>query len=303
MSQFGFEPDMPDSIDTTGLLKSILQWAVQLLGVEAGEIYLYEANQLSLRFAVATGWTEKHVGSMLLPGEGLAGKVFSSGEPMKVDDYAIWEGRALQYDPHPPFKSEIGVPLRWRDRIIGVLTIVSDPRQRILTQGDVQAAMLCANLAAVAIENARLYGELSASLTKLQRNLEQDIVEQTSELTRQVARIDGGLIDANSEPGLNIEEMLTRVVELRITKKVVAGLKRVSSEKPSLSDLTPRETEILVLIAKGHNNKWIASELSLAVSTVKAHVGSILSKLNVVDRTQAALWALRMGLVKPDGDI
>jgi NarL family two-component system response regulator LiaR len=94
--------------------------------------------------------------------------------------------------------------------------------------------------------------------------------------------------------------MLTRVMELRITKKVLDGLTRVPLETPSLADLTRRETEILAHIAKGRNNKEIARDLSLALSTVKFHVGSILSKLNLSDRTQAAVWAIRMGLVKQD---
>jgi two-component system, NarL family, response regulator LiaR len=63
--------------------------------------------------------------------------------------------------------------------------------------------------------------------------------------------------------------------------------------------LTPREREVLALIGRGMPNKIIARELSLSEKTVKAHVSSILAKLGVTDRTQAALYAVREGLVGP----
>ncbi len=63
--------------------------------------------------------------------------------------------------------------------------------------------------------------------------------------------------------------------------------------------LTPREREVLALIGRGMANKVIARELGLAEKTVKAHVSSILAKLGVADRTQAALYAVREGLTGP----
>ena len=68
----------------------------------------------------------------------------------------------------------------------------------------------------------------------------------------------------------------------------------------SADPLTPREREVLGLIGRGMANKVIARELSLSEKTVKAHVSSILAKLGVHDRTQAALYAVREGLVGPE---
>jgi len=77
--------------------------------------------------------------------------------------------------------------------------------------------------------------------------------------------------------------------------QVAARLLRDMAEDP----LTPREHEVLALIGRGMPNKLIARELSLSEKTVKAHVSSILAKLGVTDRTQAALYAVREGLVGP----
>ena len=69
-------------------------------------------------------------------------------------------------------------------------------------------------------------------------------------------------------------------------------------EKPEA--LTARETEVLGLLARGQANKQIARELFVEEKTVKAHVSSILRKLGVSSRTQAALYAVRTGLVSID---
>ncbi len=67
--------------------------------------------------------------------------------------------------------------------------------------------------------------------------------------------------------------------------------------------LTPREREVLALLGRGMANKVIARELGMAEKTVKAHVSSILAKLGVADRTQAALYAVRSGLVGGGVDV
>ncbi|MBV9425073.1 MAG: response regulator transcription factor [Solirubrobacterales bacterium] len=73
---------------------------------------------------------------------------------------------------------------------------------------------------------------------------------------------------------------------------------------PSASDpdrLTRREHEVLELIARGQSNKRIAFALGISEKTVKTHVGHVLAKLDVTDRTQAALLAVREGLVSESG--
>jgi two-component system NarL family response regulator len=69
-------------------------------------------------------------------------------------------------------------------------------------------------------------------------------------------------------------------------------------QAPLVDDLTPREIEVLKLIASGNSNKEIAEALVLSEKTVKNHINNIFSKLHVYDRGQAMLYAIRQGLVK-----
>jgi DNA-binding NarL/FixJ family response regulator len=78
-------------------------------------------------------------------------------------------------------------------------------------------------------------------------------------------------------------------------------LREVRSPDPGPTEaLTEREIEVLRLIARGRANKEIARDLSIAEKTVKTHVSSVLGKLGLQSRTQAALYAGRIGLVATD---
>ena len=87
------------------------------------------------------------------------------------------------------------------------------------------------------------------------------------------------------------EALLDPVVAARLVETLAAD-----GEVEPLERLTPREREVLVLIAQGFANKRIARELGVSEKTVKAHVGHVLAKLGVTDRTQAAVVAVRAGL-------
>src|SRR3954465_8038989 len=83
-----------------------------------------------------------------------------------------------------------------------------------------------------------------------------------------------------------------------IAARLVEAIAQPAGEQPR-EQLTPREREVLELIGEGLSNKRIALQLGVSEKTVKTHVGHVLAKLGVADRTQAALHAVRSGLLSP----
>jgi DNA-binding NarL/FixJ family response regulator len=86
-----------------------------------------------------------------------------------------------------------------------------------------------------------------------------------------------------------------------VARRLLSSLRSAPRGDPK-TELTTREVEILRLLGAGKANKEIAAELAISERTARAHVSSILGKLGLSSRTQAALWAVREGLVNADDD-
>ena len=88
------------------------------------------------------------------------------------------------------------------------------------------------------------------------------------------------------------EVHLDAAVARVLTRSLVAPRRGVTA-------LTARERDVLVLVAEGRSNRDIGRVLSIGERTVQTHLGNVLTKLELSSRTQAALWAVREGLVRP----
>ncbi len=152
--------DITTQLAMPELLRSIVERAVTLLQAEAGGIFLYDQEREELGWVIGYSHTEEYVGITLKPGEDMAGRVFQTGEPLIVEDYQTWEGRAQLYEADQPFTTVLEMPLKWREQILGVLAI-ADVRERTFNQDDVWLANLFATQAAIAIGNARLYEKVT----------------------------------------------------------------------------------------------------------------------------------------------
>ena len=99
-------------------------------------------------------------------------------------------------------------------------------------------------------------------------------------------------------PDVRIEDLVASLEDVRRSGRR-AGPKLASPvalEAPH-PPISPRERDVLALVARGHANRQIAKALSISENTVRNHIASIFSKLRVKDRTEAAVQALRRGLV------
>jgi DNA-binding NarL/FixJ family response regulator len=94
------------------------------------------------------------------------------------------------------------------------------------------------------------------------------------------------------------DSILDSETVMRVLDRLTANANLPPAQAPSQVGLTPREIEVLQLLAQGQTNRAIAGKLTLSVSTVKIHVEHILEKLSVSDRTQAAVRAIQLGLIR-----
>lgn len=89
-----------------------------------------------------------------------------------------------------------------------------------------------------------------------------------------------------------------------VTRRLVerfARARAVADPPPGLDELTVREREVLVLVARGLSNQEIAAALVVSMPTVKTHIGRVFMKLGVRDRAQAVILAYEAGLVRAGG--
>jgi two-component system NarL family response regulator len=98
--------------------------------------------------------------------------------------------------------------------------------------------------------------------------------------------------------GMTSEDLVTTIRAVHAGKShIPAAIAEKLAERMGTEDLTPRELDVLKEIVNGKSNKEIATELNVSEATVKTHINSLLGKLGVTDRTQAATAAIQRGIV------
>ena len=176
------------------LLNSILEHAQSMLDADrGGGIYLYEADENIIRLAKGSGINSGRDGFVLQMGQGIAGRVFQTSQPLVVEDYTHWEGHATILVEDPP-STVLGVPLFLKGQTVGVLNMIADSSQRKFVEQDVQQAELLATQVAIAIQNAKLYQQAQQEINerkkaeelihKYANELEMRVDERTAELVR-----------------------------------------------------------------------------------------------------------------------
>ena len=138
------------------VLATIVVQAARMMDSLDGYLYLVESDESALRVEVGTGVFEQYQGYQLKRGEGLAGKVWETGQPLLVEDYQSWKGRSEHFD-HLDFHQVVAVPLISASRVIGVIGVSQQNAERIINEEDVELLSRFAEYAAIALENARLH--------------------------------------------------------------------------------------------------------------------------------------------------
>jgi PAS domain S-box-containing protein/putative nucleotidyltransferase with HDIG domain len=152
--------------DLPSLLQTIVGGASALLKASSGGIYLYDAERRDLRIAVGTG-LETVRGVPLRLGEGMAGRVALTGQPLIVPDYRTWEHR-LPHCEEIPISAVVQVPMLCGGELVGVLAVheVGDTSRKF-SEADARLLALFAAQAASAVHNAHLLQQTSSRAEQL----------------------------------------------------------------------------------------------------------------------------------------
>jgi PAS domain S-box-containing protein len=143
--------DITAQRDPAKLLQAIVMRAARLLGGTSGGLYLCDAEKQECTCAVSYRTPRDYTGVVLRYGEGAAGKVAASGQPLRIDDYRAWDGRARAFAADP-IRALLAAPLLWRGRATGVIDVMGE---KPFTEADLQLLSMFASQAAIAVENAR----------------------------------------------------------------------------------------------------------------------------------------------------
>ncbi len=192
--EIGVTADLPD------LLWTICDRAARLLDVDKGGLYLYDEAREELELVVSYKLERDFTGTRIKLGEGVAGRVVQTGQPLIVNDYSCWDRRARVYEGEP-FAAVIGVPLRWQERVIGAITLSEETERRTFTPDDERLLGLFAQQAAIAIENARLFEETRQYVSRLERKT------RDMGLVHQVSRMVSSSLDLTRILETTVEQM------------------------------------------------------------------------------------------------
>jgi signal transduction histidine kinase/DNA-binding response OmpR family regulator len=146
-----------DRLDLDELLTTLLERAGQLAGAGHGYIYLETDDGREIENRVSVGLLTEDRGRRVGRGDGVAGRVWDTGEPLVIDRYDAWDGRSTGF-PKGLIRALAGVPLWSGGRTVGVLGIAREAvSDRAFDEAEVELLERFAQLASIALDNARLY--------------------------------------------------------------------------------------------------------------------------------------------------
>ena len=174
--------EITSSQDLSLLLQNIVIRAAELLNANGGGLYLCEPERREVRCVVSYNTPHDYVGTVLKYGEGAAGMVAETGQPLLIDDYRTWGQRATIYEKESPFSAVLSVPMTWGKEVIGVIHVLDNVETRHFMESDLQLLEMFASHAAITVRNARLFEQAQKEITERMR-VEEELRKRGKEIT------------------------------------------------------------------------------------------------------------------------
>jgi PAS domain S-box-containing protein len=172
--------DLIRRLEPTSLLSAILLRAASLIGAEHGYLYVVDERAQELVVRAGIGLFDQYLGFRIKAGEGVAGRVWQTGEPLAVENYQSWEGRVERFDM---IHALVALPLRAANEIVGVIGLVHLEEGKTFEPEEVDLLDRFARLASVALDNARLHSAAQDELRE-RRRAEKELERAADELQR-----------------------------------------------------------------------------------------------------------------------
>jgi len=197
------------------LLETIVARAASLVETEHGFIFIADPDGKKLVMRVGLGAFAKSIGLRISPEEGISGKVWTSGEPLIVDNYSIWPHRVMN-SALENVHCVIGLPLKTKETVVGVIGLGYFGSAEKFEENEINILSRFAELASIALNNAQLYEKIDQEL--MQRRLAEEArmllsaaIEQSAESVI-ITDINGTVLYVNPaferETGFAREEVL-----------------------------------------------------------------------------------------------
>jgi len=267
------------------VLERIIDEAIALAGGDGGSTMLVSDDRRELVVTAARGPRANIILGARQPVDAsVAGRAIREGT-------LILKGRVEHRGTNGPgqpreISRSLVIPLHVAGRLVGVLNVNTETEREELSPQSVSMLGILANQAAILIEHSRMNEALALKERRLELFVDRF-------LRLQAEQREGPELTSDRLHNL-LGDVMRRTVE-----EFAAGSKQlIPTVADSNQPLSMREQEVLALIVEGLTNKEIGRRLSLSPDTVKNHVVHIIEKLGVSDRTQAAVTAIRMGLIK-----
>lgn len=155
-------------LDVTSVLQAIVIRSGRLVGTEHCFLYLVNSNDAEMTMVYQSGIYDSLFHHPVRRGEGISGRVWDSGEPIRVDDYNLWEGRLPDSDRNV-LHAMAGVPLKVADAVVGVLGLAFIDEGVVFNDQQMELLAQFGELASLALENARLNEESQRELAERNR--------------------------------------------------------------------------------------------------------------------------------------